>query len=355
MTGCARFALSFGIAGTVVGFGVDVPYLTKTGVTLMSVVGLVSLVAGVGLLICSLALLMRVSRGCGRVLAVPAALLFAAVVVYPLVFTVAATNVPPTSLDRETPADRGIAYVDVAYRSSDGVRLSAWYLPSTNGAAVVLLHGAGSTRSGVLDHAAVLAAHGYGVLMADARGHGRSGGRAMDFGWFGDRDIDAAVSYLLTRPEVNPNRIGAVGMSMGGEEAVGALAGNARIRAVVGEGVTNRTYDDKGWLPDRHGFRGWLQQRVDWVLYAATDLLTSASPPVSLRAAVAEAAPRPVLLIAGGNVADEANAGRWIQAASPGSVDLWVVPGAGHTGGLSTQPKEWEARVTSFLDRSLAA
>ena len=55
--------------------------------------------------------------------------------------------------------------------------LAGWYAPSRNGAAVVLLHGAGSTRSNVLDEAVVLAEHGYGVLMLDARGHGESAGR----------------------------------------------------------------------------------------------------------------------------------------------------------------------------------
>ena len=119
----------------------------------------------------------------------------------------------------------------------------------------------------MLDHAVVLARHGYGVLLYDARGMGRSGGRAMDFGWYGDRDVAAAVSFLASRPEVDPTKIGAVGLSMGGEEAVGAAALDQRIRAVVGEGVTNRTDADKGWLTEAHGFRGWLQQRLEWALY----------------------------------------------------------------------------------------
>ena len=115
----------------------------------------------------------------------------------------------------------------------------------------------------------------------------------------------------------------------------------------------NSRLDDKAWLAENYGLRGWLQQRVDWVLYTATDLLTAADPPVALRDAVARAAPRPVLLIAAGDVADEAAAARWIQSGSPTTVAVWVVPGAGHTGGLRVQPEEWEARVTSFLDQAL--
>ena len=130
-----------------------------------------------------------------------------------------------------TQADRGIAFDDVTFTSADGVRLSAWYVPSRNGAAVVLRHGATSTRSDALDEAVVLAGHGYGVLATDARGHGDSGGAAMDWGWYGDLDTAAAVTYLSQRPEVDADRIGVVGLSMGGEEALGAprpIRGSAR-------------------------------------------------------------------------------------------------------------------------------
>jgi hypothetical protein len=56
-----------------------------------------------------------------------------------------------------------------------------------------------------------------------------------------------------------------------------------------------------------------------------------------------------VLLIAGGTMPDEARAGRYILSGSPGTVELWEVPGAGHTDGLRTDPAGWEQRVTSFL------
>ena len=149
---------------------------------------------------------------------------------------VAVTNVPRPEIGA-TPASKGLSYEAVTVTTPDGVRLAGWYLSSTNRAAVVLLHGAGSTRSNVLDEAAVLARHGFGVLMIDARGHGDSAGRAMDFGWHGDADIAAATGYLAERPDVDPERIGVVGMSMGGEEAVGATSTNDRIRAVVAEGA----------------------------------------------------------------------------------------------------------------------
>jgi uncharacterized protein len=89
-----------------------------------------------------------------------------------------ATNEPPGPLGSATPARYGLAYHDVALRTADGVRLSAWYIPSRNGAAVVLLPGSGSTRSAVLAQAEVLARHGYGT--ADGRPRPRAVRRARD-------------------------------------------------------------------------------------------------------------------------------------------------------------------------------
>jgi hypothetical protein len=97
-----------------------------------------------------------------------------------------------------------------------------------------------------------------------------------------------------------------------------------------------------------------IQEGVEWLLYNAADVLTAAEPPQSLRDAVSVIVPRPVLLIAAGDVAEEGHASRYIQAASPDTVDVWVAAGAGHTGALDTHPDEWEARVTKFLDDALA-
>ena len=175
----------------------------------------------------------------------------------------------------------------------------------------------------------------------------------MNFGWYGDRDITAAIDYVQSRADVDPQRVAAVGESMGGEEAIGAMATDMRIRAVVAEGATNRVAGDWDWLSDQYGLRGRAQQGVNWLTYQFADLFTDLSPPITLRRAVATAN-RPVLLIAAGNVTDEANAARDIQSAAPHTVEIWEVSGADHTGGLRAQPAEWEQRVTSFLDTAFS-
>jgi pimeloyl-ACP methyl ester carboxylesterase len=216
---------------------------------------------------------------------------------------------------------------------------------------VVLLPGAGSTRTAVLGQAAVLARHGYGALLVDTRGHGRSGGHAMDFGWWGSRDLAAAMSFLDRQPGVRAGKIAVLGESMGGEQALAAVGSDSRIRAVVAEGATGQQLADHGWLPDGTG--GALQRGMEWVMYTAAGLISGAPRPMSIPDAIRAAGGRPTLIIAAGSVADEPVAARWFRAASPATVQVWVVPHAGHTQGLVIAPQAWEAHVIGFLDAAL--
>lgn len=337
-----------GLLGTTTGAGIGVMHLVKSDINLAALAGLAILASGLILLGAGAARLWRTTPKWWRLGALPLAFVLVEFAVLPLTTAIYATNLPATPLGTATPADRGLAYQDVTLTTTDHVLLSGWYVPSRNGAAVALLHGSGSTRTAVLDQATVLARHGYGVLLFDARGHGRSGGTGMDFGWWGDRDLDAAVTWLAARPDVTGGRIAAVGMSMGGEEAIGAAAGDPRIRAVVTEGALWRGSQDTGWLPT--DLDGLVHRGTLAIQTAITGLLTSAPQPISLHRAIEAIAPRPVLLIAG---KPELRGDRYLRDAAPGSVELWELPDTPHISGLADHPAEWEARVTGFLDRAL--
>jgi len=350
-TGQGATALVLGIAGTAAGGGLAGAHLAKTGLDAVVVLAAVVLVTGVFLLAWGAVALVRTMPGWWRLLAIPAALVLLWFVLYPVTIAVIATNRPPGPPGTATPAEYGLTYHNVAFRTADGIRLSAWYIPARDGAAVVVLPGSGSTRAAVLPQAAVLARHGYGALLVDGRGHGRSGGHAMDFGWWGDRDTAAAVSFLARQPSVHAGKIAVLGESMGGEQALAAMGTNPRIRAVVAEGVTGQQLADKGWLPQ--GVDGVLQRGMEWVQYTTAGLLSGAPRPMSIPGAIRAAEPRPVLIIAGTINPDEPVAARWFQAASPATVRVTVVPHAGHTQGLATAPRTWETHMVSFLNAAL--
>ncbi len=333
--------------GVTTGAVLGVRFAGATGLSVTALGGGILLTAGAVLGVVAAGRLLRSTHGWWRLLALPVAIALLVFVTYPVGIAVVATNVPHPAFDATVPPELGPGVEDVTMVTADGVTLRGWYVPSSNGAAVVLAHGASSTRSSVVRQAAVLADAGYGVLLFDARGHGGSEGRAMDLGWYGDLDVTAAVDHLAGRDDIDPRRIGAVGMSMGGEEVLGAAAADPRIAVVVAEGATNRTLEDRAWLPT--GPNGWLQRGMDALTFGLTDLLTAADPPTGLRAAAAAAAPRPVLLLAGEG---EEAAAEHIAAGSPTNVTV-VETGAGHIAGLREDPAAWSAAVLGALDAAI--
>jgi uncharacterized protein len=328
------------------------PHLAKNGLTVVSVGSVVSLLAGIGLLVAGAWSALRDAGRPGRIAGVVGLVSVVAFATWVIAPAVAATNVADTHIDT-TPADLGLPFESVTLTTADGVELAAWYLQGTNGAGVVVRHGAGSTRSDVLDQSAVISGSGYGVLVVDARGHGDSAGTAMDFGWHGDLDIAAGTEFLASRDEIDAGRIGVVGFSMGAEEAIGAAANDPLIRVVVAEGATGRQAADKAWYSDVYGWRGWVQEQAERLQDTVTDLLTDASTPTALRSAVAEASGIRFLLITAGNVADEARAADHIRSGAPERVAVWAVDDAAHTAGYRTSPDEWTRTVISFLDENL--
>ncbi len=348
-----RGALAVVVGAVVVAAGAGLlPHLVKTGLTITSVASILAMVGGIAVVVVGARTMLRDRRRVAGSAGGAATALVVLVVVWVLAPAVAGTQVPGTRV-RSTPAVAGLRYEPVALTTQDGVELAAWYLPGTRRAGVVVMHGAGSTRSDVLDQAAVLAASGYPVVLIDARGHGDSQGTAMDFGWYGDLDVCAGVRFLASRPEVDPERIAVVGFSMGGEEAIGAAATDPRIHAVVAEGATGRTAADKRWLAEAYGWRGRVQEGLEHIQDGVTDLLTSASPPGSLQSAVATAKSTHFLLITAGKVSDEGRAAAFIRSGASDRVTVWTVEGADHTGGYHTQPQQWGERVVRFLDENL--
>jgi pimeloyl-ACP methyl ester carboxylesterase len=177
-------------------------------------------------------------------------------------------------------------------------------------AAVILAHGAGGSREGMRGTARMLAAHGYGVLALDLRGHGESGGRTNRLGWQGTEDVRAAVNFLDRQDDVQ--RIGALGSSLGGEVLLGASGtcpsiGNERpldasdgcpqIRAIVADGATRRSTAELLALPSE---RPLVRSFTARAMYAAVRLLTWHDPPPPLLGEMQRAGATSFLLIAAG-------------------------------------------------------
>ena len=182
----------------------------------------------------------------------------------------------------------GAAHEDVTLTTSDGLELEGWYVPSRNGAAVIAFPG----RTNPQPHARMLIEHGYGVLLFDRRGEGASDGDGNVFGWGGTRDIEAALDFLEERPDVDPERIGGLGLSVGGELMLQAATEDTRLAAVVSEGAGTRTLSEELVDNDANsliwGFHSLVAKHIGVALFSHE------SPPPSLIKILHQVGPRPV-------------------------------------------------------------
>jgi dienelactone hydrolase len=334
-----------GLCGVCVGGAIGPVWLATTGPTVVSVSALAALAAGLVLVAAGAWVLIRAMPRWWRLAAIPIAFVLLQFVVLPVAGAVYGTHPPPTPLEAAMPpsAQR------VSFETPDGVTMVGWHTLSTNGAAVILLPGSGGAKDSTLAHAAVLAEHGYGVLALDSRGTGDSGGLGNAWGWHGVDDVSAAVAWLRTQPEVDPARIAALGLSMGGEVALTAAASGSGLAAVVAEGVSSRVPADLVYLPA--DVSGFIQRLDGAIMWALADVMTDAAPPIPLTEAVTRAEDVPILLIVG-QASDEVLASRSFRGAAP-SMEVWELPDTPHIRSLERHPDEWRARVIGFLDAAL--
>jgi dienelactone hydrolase len=347
-------ALLFGFLGVLAGTE-GAYYAVNGGFSGDDFTGLLSIVAGVLLLCVGAVTLWRFRRRddrlawrySRRVLLVFAGLLVAAFVLFPISIAYVVTHVAPEGV----PAPNlGAPYAEVQFTTSDGLLLKGWYVPSKNRAAVISFPG----RSGTRLQARMLARHGYGVLLFDRRGEGASEGDWNVFGWQGERDLHAAVRFLQGRADVDPERIGGIGRSVGGEMLIEAAAESDAFKAVVSEGGSGRSVRDD-FANRGGGVTAMLGLTTQAVLTSAVAVFNNNLPPESLKSLVPRISPGAVFFIYGehgqGGTEKKPNQGFYAEAGQP--KEIWEVPGAKHVGGITTQPAEYERRVIAFFDSVL--
>jgi uncharacterized protein len=254
------------------------------------------------------------------------------------------THAPRWAIDESAV---GIAHEEIRIAMHDGRKLSAWYVPSRNGAAVLLSHGSGGSRGRIPAHVRMLARHGYGVLALDNPGNGESEGHSNGLGDNAQPAIAAGLDYLAQRPDVNPDRIAGFGLSLGGEVLLDAAAHDRRLAAVVSDGATRPMDGDKA------NPKGAIEGALGWLTTRSVRAISGMKTSPSLIGMMPKIAPRPVLLVAGGGFPDEIPASRLYRDAGGSTVQLWELPDTGHTAGLRKHPAAYERRTVGFLDRAL--
>lgn len=240
----------------------------------------------------------------------------------------------------------------VNLKTSDGLQLAGWYLPSQNGATVILQHGYHTNSEEMLPAAEMLNRHGYGLLLFDFRAHGLSKGEIVTFGLHEIKDTQAALAFLQNRPEAHSDKIGLLGVSMGGAVGILASAELKEIRAIAVEGVFAELRDEVdvgiqaqtplpatpfdsifAFFANQHGYK-----------------ISSVAPVET----IGQISPRPILILQSG--ADKripVESGQRLFAAAGEPKEYWYESGIAHAKFSTSVPLEYEKRIVSFFDRHL--
>jgi uncharacterized protein len=247
-----------------------------------------------------------------------------------------------------TPADFGLEYSSAQFSTSDGWVLRGWYIPSRNGAVVILLHGYGANRLAMLAHAQMLARNDYGVLLYDQRASGESEGEVRSWGWADIEDVNAALAYVQQQPDVHPNRIGILGCSIGGQIAIQAAARQTELSAVIADAPTYSSAADL-ILPDHP--KDLILWPVYPLLFQFIEWRSGVLAPEPLLEAVKQITPRPLLIISTGLGMEMQQAQHYYERAGQPKV-WWNIPDSQHCSGQESHPQQYEQTIVQFFDEA---
>jgi len=345
----ATVALLAGVSGVVGGIEA-VHYARAVGPSGDDYTGLLSLVSGLVLIGLGGVTLWRSRRRDDRpwwrygrrALLALGAVVAAWVVIFPLAISYVVTHASRATVPA---ADLGAPFEEVEFATDDGLLLKGWYIRSRNGAAVISFPGRASSQK----RAKLLARHGYGVLLFDRRGEGESEGDPNLFGWEGERDVHAAVRFLQGRPDVDPERIGGIGLSVGGEMMIAAAAESTAMKAIVSEGASGRSVRDIVANPGTT----WQEVIGNGIATAGTAVFSNNAPPPDLKSLVPKISAAVFFVYGERGQPTEEPANKAFYAVARAPKQLWEVPGSGHIGGTEAQPLEYERRIVAFFDRVL--
>ncbi len=141
---------------------------------------------------------------------------------------------PPQPQDQVTPDKVLVSFEQVDFRSVDGLSLSGWFLRGVaKGPVLILCHKLGVSKDSLLNLAIPLQKAGYNVFLFDFRNSGESKGNISSFGILEARDVIGAIDYLMTRNDIDQNKMGVFGVEMGAYAAALAALERKNVKVLA--------------------------------------------------------------------------------------------------------------------------
>jgi fermentation-respiration switch protein FrsA (DUF1100 family) len=246
-----------------------------------------------------------------------------------------------------SPDELDLKYEDLYFPARDGTRLHAWFLPAEPRAqgTILFLHGNAENISTHIMSVRWLPAQGFNVFLPDYRGYGASAGEPTVAGV--QDDVDSALRTLLSRPDVNPDRIVVFGQSLGGAIAIYNIAHSPYRRHIRGLAVESAFASYRGIAREKLAafWLTWpLQYPLSWLV----------SDQYSPARAVGDISPIPLLIIQGDrDPIVPVGHGRRLFELAREPKQLWIVPGGGHIQAFQLQG--YRDRFVAWLQQVLSA
>jgi fermentation-respiration switch protein FrsA (DUF1100 family) len=195
--------------------------------------------------------------------------------------------------------------------------------------------------------------HGYNVLVTTVRAHDYSGGELISLGVYEMQDLEAWYQYLLTRKDIDPQKIGILGNSYGAMMSIQYAAQNKNIKAVVANCAFS-SMTDTVTTSVTH-FTGLPEfPFVPLIVFWAEQSTGIKMEEIDTTRWIPLISPRPVFLMQGGkDTVISANSGQRLYDAAGEPRELWFDPKLGHVEFDTQRAHEYEMRVSAFFDKYL--
>lgn len=241
----------------------------------------------------------------------------------------------------------------VEFQTPDGDLHSGWFFPGLRGAPVVVIcHGYRSSRSEILTLATSLQQHRYNVFAFNFAGHGESPVGYTTLGYWETKELVAALQMLATRSDIDTERMGLWGYSLGAYSVIRAAEQFPQVKAIA---VDSLYTDPRAllWLELRRAGVGDIPL-VGSITVSEFRVLTVLS---SARSHVAEALPQtagiPKLFVVGDDAPGLGAMTRELYQQAPGPKELRQLPRTNMASLFEEERRNYENLVVSFFLRHL--
>jgi len=253
---------------------------------------------------------------------------------------------PPKIITRLEPPDLGLEYEEVTFKSTDGIKLSGWFIPNNKTkATVIVMHGYPADKANLLGIAEFLAKD-FNVFLFDFRSFGQSEGKYTTAGYLEKNDLLGAIKYL--EKEKNITKIGLYGFSLGG--AVALATNHSNVKAIV----TDSTYAKLKHMLEH-------MYRIFFIFKYPLAYLTKLYGILFLRINVDDASPVdniqnlkvPILLIHAERDSQIPVNEAYLLHDANKKAELWIVEKAEHGMTHSINPLKYEKKVVEFFKENV--